>query len=87
MGAPILWAPGIFPFFLQDNLHVHKIPRLGGGKYLGFWGGGSADFATRGFRGETGIAKTMKTIQTSTNKGVECWISGNHGNHSMTKTT
>ena len=26
MGAPILWAPGMFAFFLQETLHVRKIP-------------------------------------------------------------
>ena len=45
MGAPILWTPGKNAFFLQENLHVHKIPRFGGG--LGF-GGGSADFIFMG---------------------------------------
>ena len=34
MAAPILWTPGKNAFFLQENLHVHKIPRffLGGGE-------------------------------------------------------
>ena len=46
---PILWAPGIVPFFLQENLHVHKIPGLRGGGILGrFGGGGSADFIFMG---------------------------------------
>ena len=40
MAAPMLWAPGKISFFLQENLHAHKIPRFGGGGYLGFWGGG-----------------------------------------------
>ena len=31
MAAPILWAPGIFSFFLLGNLHAHKIPRFRGG--------------------------------------------------------
>ena len=31
IAAPILWAPGIFWFFLLENRHAHKIPRLGGG--------------------------------------------------------
>ena len=35
MAAPILWAPRISGFFLQENLHVHKIPRFRGG-YCGF---------------------------------------------------
>ena len=26
MAAPILWAPGIFGFFLLENPHAHKIP-------------------------------------------------------------
>ena len=39
MAASILWTPGIFAFFLQENLHVHKIPRFRGG-YLGFFLGG-----------------------------------------------
>ena len=47
MAAPILWAPRISAFFLQENLHVHKILVLRGvgGGILVFWGGGgSADF-------------------------------------------
>ena len=45
MAAPILWTPGENTFFLQGNLHVHKILVLGGGLgILGFGGGGSADF-------------------------------------------
>ena len=32
MAAPILWARGIFWFFLQENPHALKIPRF-------FWGG------------------------------------------------
>ena len=31
MAAPILWAPGIFWFFLLENPHAHKIPPFGGG--------------------------------------------------------
>ena len=32
MAAPILWAPGILAFVLQENLHhAHKIPRFRGG--------------------------------------------------------
>ena len=36
-------------FFIQENLHVHKIPRFGGGD-LGFWGGAprGADFIFMG---------------------------------------
>ena len=39
MAAPILWAPRISAFFLQENLHVHKIPRFRGrgGGYFGFF--------------------------------------------------
>ena len=47
MAAPILWAPGSFVFFVLENLHAHKIPRLwGGGGGFGFFfggGGGGAD--------------------------------------------
>ena len=39
MAAPILWAPRISVFFLQENLHVHKIPRFRGGGILGLGGG------------------------------------------------
>ena len=42
MDAPILWAPGIFGFFLLENPHAHKIPPFRGG-CLGFFfrrGGG-----------------------------------------------
>ena len=48
MAAPFLWAPRISVFFLQENLHVHKIPRLGG-VFWG-WGWGSADFILMGAR-------------------------------------
>ena len=48
MGASILWTPGIFAFFLQKNLHVHKIPRFGGGYLVFFLGGVSADFIFMG---------------------------------------
>ena len=37
--APILWAPGIFGFFLLENPRVHKIPRFRGA-VVGFWQGG-----------------------------------------------
>ena len=54
MAAPILWTPGTNAFFLQENLHVHKIPRFGGGGGFGFWvlggGGGSADLIFMGAR-------------------------------------
>ena len=41
MAAPF-YGPGIFWFFLQANLLAHKIPRLRGGGYFGFfWGGGA----------------------------------------------
>ena len=45
MAVPILWAPGIFWFFLLKNPHAHKIPPFRGG-VLGFFrrGGGSANF-------------------------------------------
>ena len=32
MAAPILWAPGIFWFFLLENPHAHKIPPFRGGR-------------------------------------------------------
>ena len=51
MAVPILWAPGIFWFFLLENPHAHKIPPFRGGG--GFWvflegGGGSANFIFMG---------------------------------------
>ena len=49
MAAPILWAARISVFSLQENLHVHKIPRfMGGGDILGFGGERSADFIFMG---------------------------------------
>ena len=33
LAAPILWAPGMFWFFLLENPHAHKIPPFRGG----FW--------------------------------------------------
>ena len=49
MAAPILWAPGIFGFFLLENHHAHKIPPFRGG-VMGFLegGGGSANFIFMG---------------------------------------
>ena len=44
MAAPILWAPGIFWFFLLENPHAHKIPPFGGG------GGGSGFFQRGGWK-------------------------------------
>ena len=35
--APILWAPGIFGFFLLENHHAHKIPPFRGGGVMGFF--------------------------------------------------
>ena len=40
MAAPILWAPGIFWFFLLENPHAHKIPLFRGGGVMGFFGRG-----------------------------------------------
>ena len=49
MAAPILWTHGKIAFFLQENLHVHKIPCFIGGDILGLGGGGgSADFIFMG---------------------------------------
>ena len=51
MAAPILWAPGIFWFFLQENPHARKIPRFLGGSFFFFFlwgGGGSANFIFMG---------------------------------------
>ena len=49
VAAPILWAPGISAFFLQENRHVHKNSSFWGGIFLGFGGGGgSADFIFMG---------------------------------------
>ena len=51
VAAPILWAPGIFWFFLLENPRAHEIPPFRGG---GFWafleggGGRSADFVFMG---------------------------------------
>ena len=36
--VPILRAPGKIVFFLQENLHAHKIPCFRG--FIFFWGGG-----------------------------------------------
>ena len=37
MAGPILWAPGIFGFFLPENPHAQKIPPFRGGWVLGFF--------------------------------------------------
>ena len=54
MAAPILWAPRISAFFLQENLHVHKIPRFRGGVFW-VWGGGVPILFGRGDFSETGL--------------------------------
>ena len=46
---PILWAPGKYVLSAGKS-HVHKIPRLRGGGYFGFFWGGSADFIFMGAR-------------------------------------
>ena len=50
MAAPILWTTGKMPSFCRKTLHVHKIPRFGGGGGdFGFGGGGgSANFIFMG---------------------------------------
>ena len=52
MAATILWAPGIFWFFLLETTHAHKIPPFFGGGG-GFWvflegGGRSVNFILMG---------------------------------------
>ena len=47
MAAPILWTRGKMAFFLQENRHVHKIPRFRGGM-LGLGGGGKCRFYSYG---------------------------------------
>ena len=47
MAAPILWAPGIFGFFLHENLHAHEFLRFRWGISVLF-GGGSADLIFMG---------------------------------------
>ena len=44
MAAPILWAPGIFWFFLLEKPHAHKIPPFrGGGGVLGLFRRGGVE--------------------------------------------
>ena len=59
---PILWAPGVFAFFLQENLHVHKIPRFRGAGYFGlFFGGGDFIFMGAGIF-QTHIQRILNQI-------------------------
>ena len=46
MAMPILWAPGIFWFFLLENPHALKFLFLG--FFFGWGGGGSANFILMG---------------------------------------
>ena len=52
MAAPLLWAPGIFWFFLLEKPHAHKISpfkgRGGSGLFLEDGGGGSANLVLMG---------------------------------------
>ena len=58
MAAPILWAPRISAFFLQENLHVHKIPRFGGGGGI-FGLGGQCRFYFYGRRDFSDIYNSL----------------------------
>ena len=61
MAVPILWAPGVFAFFLQENLHAHKIPRFREGEGF-FWalrGGGGPFFIFYG-RGDFSDGKDQE---------------------------
>ena len=49
-------------FFLQENLCVHKIPRLGEGGILGFGGGGGCRFYFYG-RGDFSDTKRRKVLR------------------------
>ena len=58
MAAPILWAPGNFGFFLQENLHAHKIPRFRGGVFLGLgWGAPILFLRARGFSDQSPLSE------------------------------
>ena len=51
MGAPILWTPGKMRSFCRKKTHVHKIPRVRGGRgvfwILFLWARGFSDFGPR----------------------------------------
>ena len=70
MAAPILWTPGKNAVFLQENIHVHKIPRFGGGGGdfgFGFGGGGgSADFIFMGV-GIFSVAPPLQSLAVKKN--------------------
>ena len=68
MAAPILWAPGIFWFFLLENPRAHKIPPVMGGGVLGFFrrGGGRADFIFMGVGRKLVKGKEVSSRRSST---------------------
>ena len=77
MGAPILWTPGIFAFFLQENLHVHKFLVLEVGGHFGFWErGGSADFILFYGRGDFLISERERDAHFSEDWQVACFPLG-----------
>ena len=80
MGAPILWAPGIFPFFLEEILHVHKIPRLRGRGVFWAFGGGECRFYLYG-RGDFSVTPVCSTVHShrTYNQGVSCMHLGMSG--------
>ena len=43
MAEPILWAPGIFGFFVLESPHAHKIPPCIPGGVGFFWRGGGVE--------------------------------------------
>ena len=62
MAAPILWAPGIFWFFLLENPHAQKCPPFRGVCWVFLEeGGGSANFNFMGV-GIFPINKKMHTV-------------------------
>ena len=67
MAAPFLWTPGKNAFFLQENLHVHKIPRfLGGGGGYFVLGGGECRFYFYGRRdfSDNGVGPPFENPET-----------------------
>ena len=70
MAAPILWAPGIFWFFLLENPHAHKFLVLGGGGGSGFSGRGGWKFQFYFYgRGDFSDSNKIKSFEKGVGRG------------------
>ena len=84
MAAPIVWAPGMFCFFLQENIHAHEIPHfIRGGGILGLLGeeGGEVPIL---FYGREDFSENVPRM--NTNQTIRATAQGTQGLWGLTST-